>query len=688
MPTKLPRPSLLASCVLVWLCFLTGRGGCGWERVARAQQARTAKSFDGDLFQPAIGPKNFLSLEAPEVLAHGRFAFGLDFDFQRHPYRLETTDQNTGLGLPTSYPIRSQIRGELQAAVGLFDQLQLGIALPLTFAIRGDEIDPSSGLPYGGGSELSTSGIGDLRFEVKGQILSAGDDDQFILAALLGGTAPTGDSNAYLGERGPTGRLKALASLQLDRLRLGAGVGVLLRESTTTLGAKVGNQLLYGLAASFQALKRLDLLAELSGRSGLGGFGDLAFGFNQPWWDENPVEVDVAARAYVTGMLAFTGGLGAGLGKGIGAPSARVFLGVAFTPDFRDADHDGVYDADDRCPDQPEDRDGYKDDDGCPDPDNDGDGIPDVVDKCPNDPEDFDQFEDTDGCPELDNDKDGIPDLNDPCPNAAEDGRGKRPHDGCPSTSEDSDGDGVNDTIDKCPDEPEDRDGFEDSDGCPDPDNDGDGIPDGFDNCPNDPEDADGFEDEDGCPDLDNDKDGIPDKDDKCPNKPETLNLIDDEDGCPDPGAEVVILRDDQIQVTERLPFSVRAGKAELKEIGARIARLISLVLKGHPEIRRLTIEVTGEKLTKDTAQLRADAIRDAIVRNGIAPDRLVPVGVGPGPSSVEFHIAEKAPPRSPSPSAAAGVPKTPDGSQDGSKNGSGPSPAVPQTPPATAPPP
>ena len=49
--------------------------------------------------------------------------------------------------------------------------------------------------------------------------------------------------------------------------------------------------------------------------------------------------------------------------------------------------------------------------------DTDGDGIPDDVDKCPNEPEDKDGFEDEDGCPDLDNDKDGIPDTSDLCPN-------------------------------------------------------------------------------------------------------------------------------------------------------------------------------------------------------------------------------------------------------------------------------
>ncbi len=99
----------------------------------------------------------------------------------------------------------------------------------------------------------------------------------------------------------------------------------------------------------------------------------------------------------------------------------------------RDRDKDGIPDRIDKCPNEPEDRDGFEDSDGCPDYDNDLDGVFDMFDKCPNDPEDKDGFEDRDGCPDYDNDKDGIPD-----------------------------------SIDKCPNQPEDLDGFQDADGCPD----------------------------------------------------------------------------------------------------------------------------------------------------------------------------------------------------------------------------
>jgi outer membrane protein OmpA-like peptidoglycan-associated protein len=135
-------------------------------------------------------------------------------------------------------------------------------------------------------------------------------------------------------------------------------------------------------------------------------------------------------------------------------------------PVIGDRDHDGIMDNVDRCPDTPEDKDGFQDSDGCPDLDNDADGIPDVTDKCPNLPEDRDGFEDQDGCPELDNDKDGILDR-----------------------------------VDKCPNEPEDNDGWDSLDGCPDPDNDADGILDVNDLCPFEPETVNGYADNDGCPD-------------------------------------------------------------------------------------------------------------------------------------------------------------------------------------------
>jgi outer membrane protein OmpA-like peptidoglycan-associated protein len=118
-----------------------------------------------------------------------------------------------------------------------------------------------------------------------------------------------------------------------------------------------------------------------------------------------------------------------------------------------DRDGDGIPDEMDKCPDQPENYNGFEDADGCPDdPDTDGDGIPDSRDACPLEPEDKDGYQDNDGCPDYDNDDDGIPDVKDKCPNDPEDPDGFQDADGCPD--EDNDGDTVKDVDDQCPNTP------------------------------------------------------------------------------------------------------------------------------------------------------------------------------------------------------------------------------------------
>ena len=174
---------------------------------------------------------------------------------------------------------------------------------------------------------------------------------------------------------------------------------------------------------------------------------------------------------------------------------------------YGDRDGDGINDKADACPDAPEDKDGDRDADGRPDVDIDGDGVEDCVPGCPLLPtkdaagndvpppvcdsctvgapelvmEDKDGFEDEDGCPEVDNDKDGILDNVDSCPNEA----GPLETKGCP----DRDGDGFGDPEDKCPDEA----GIDqlatnpERHGCPRPDTDEDGFFDDEDGCPKEP---------------------------------------------------------------------------------------------------------------------------------------------------------------------------------------------------------
>jgi outer membrane protein OmpA-like peptidoglycan-associated protein len=246
------------------------------------------------------------------------------------------------------------------------------------------------------------------------------------------------------------------------------------------LGAEISRSLLPYLAVG--ARLRLGFLSDAGGplapeladpgAAGLLDFGvvvrgRLPFGGTDDQRTPGPW-IELSGDLVVTGANA-RGGMGAGLGWsfplgdiGIGPglwwlhtfqPGAQLetsdadvlFFGVDVVlldatvvvqeeppPPPPDRDGDGIPDPDDSCPDEPEDMDGFEDEDGCPDTDNDGDGILDVDDQCPMEPEDVDEFRDQDGCPDVDNDGDMILDVDDECPNYPEIVNGVDDEDGCP----------------------------------------------------------------------------------------------------------------------------------------------------------------------------------------------------------------------------------------------------------------
>lgn len=274
----------------------------------------------------------------------------------------------------------------------------------------------------------------------------------------------------------------------------------------------------------------------------------------------------------------------------IGTPDAQVYFALSWEGHLGklDPDKDGIAGSLDRCPNQPEDADGFEDADGCPDLDNDKDGVSDLADACPGQSEDVDGFQDQDGCPELDNDGDEMTDVKDQCPNAAED-----------------------------------RDGFEDLDGCPDIDNDHDGVADSVDQCVLEPQGVKGLK---GCPMRDADGDNIPDDLDQCPNEGEILNGYQDADGCPDKAPV-----EEKTLILKGVNFET--GKAKLTPESLPVLDDIAAQLQAATNI---VLEVSGHtdnrgNAAKNTAlsESRAQAVADYLISKGISKDRLSVKGFG-----------------------------------------------------------
>ena len=585
----------------VALCTLLAASRASYGQAMPAHD----EGIDVQLFDYSIGPKTFFTVDNADVATEKTLALDFLVTFLTQPF---TVYNSSGASNPAIVGTRDEVVqnmtvGQLAGAYGVTDKIQIGANLPFVFRTTGQGLtDPSLGTGMDNG--LAVTGLGDLLVEGKMRLYAK---DELRLAGIGGITLPTGfgsDGSKFIGDPYPTVRVRGALQWGSGKLALGSTLGFIFRDPQHFYGTTIGQQLTFGAGGAYAITDRFSAVGEFYGRLGLQDAAQ----------NNSPVEGVGGVRIGVSEEVAITIGGGGGLDHAIGAPELRVFGSVSFAPNMYKALKTKI-----ECPEGTA-PDGIN---GCADAtgDRDHDGIPDKEDKCPDQPEDHDGFEDDDGCPDLDNDKDGIPDLQDRCPNDAEDGKDPYPKDGCPGTKRDSDGDGIPDAYDQCPLEEEDFDTFEDGDGCPDLDNDHDGVPDAADKCPVCPEDKDGVEDQDGCPDLDNDHDGIPDAQDQCPNEPETVNGYKDDDGCPDTGgAQIVKLDGDRLTI-DKLPTVDRKG---LTKQGEAIAAQIALVMRGastnvsfgHPTVTKWLLAISM-KNAKD-AQAVGDALKAYLAKKGI----------------------------------------------------------------------
>jgi OmpA-OmpF porin, OOP family len=580
------------------------------EREASAQAIPDSNGdgFDTHLFRPALDSKGFFHTNGTDILGKNDISFGLVIDYGRGILR--TADK----GQASANLIDHSFQGTFSFNYGIANILVAGLTLPVNL-MSGEEqfsqrLTPpgptqtgpdASGNPNGtqwSPNVLDFQNVSFIALHAKARILRV--ERGFGLAAAVQIGLPISDAPKNAGGD-PTfwywPQLIAEKRLgSVGQFKVGANAGFRGHGASDTVitlreGANFrdGSRVTYGLGASYRVLEAVDVVADTYATFLLGD----AEGKLKP-----SNEVTGGVKVFVERNSYLFLGAGPRYTNGFEAANFRAFVGFIFEPSIGDRDGDGIKDDVDKCPDQPEDFDGFQDNDGCPDPDNDNDGILDKDDRCPNEPEDRDGDQDEDGCPE--------------------------------GSNGDRDGDGILDNVDKCPDDPEDKDGFQDKDGCPDPDNDKDGIPDKIDQCPNDPEDKDGFQDKDGCPDPDNDKDGILDVNDKCPNEPETFNGFQDEDGCPDKG--IVVIDKDNILILKKIKF--RTNSAEILPESNEILDAVATTVVHHPEFT--LIEVAGhadERATDEynlrLTQDRVNSVMAALVARKVDKTKLRAKGYG-----------------------------------------------------------
>jgi outer membrane protein OmpA-like peptidoglycan-associated protein len=544
-------------------------------------------------YSPAAWNYDGFTLARPERPGHLRIGAQLQLDYAREPlvWLRDLNDPDAG-----SYEVVSdQLAFHVGLSLALFDRLIVFMQLPVNALVRqGEDLPRAIAETF---NDFASTGL----YTLGARVNLLGSNDSVAALGIQGGLGFPfgkwiGDVDTSFGaETTVVGSLGALFELRpIPRLRIGASAGMLFRRSAYVYNLEFGDELRWVLGAGMMVLDekraKLELIFELFGST---------VAENLFAKDHTPFEVLMGAKVHLHD--GWSAGLAGDLGMtgGYGSPNYRLIAMLGWTLPGKqaasDQDGDGIVDPDDKCPREPEDKQGDHPADGCPlrNRDSDGDGILDGRDKCVERAEDLDGFEDDDGCPDPDND-----------------------------------GDGLLDGSDRCPRDAEDKDSFQDDDGCPDLDNDSDTVLDVIDKCPSEAEDKDGFQDDDGCLDPDNDGDGLLDAADGCPNEAESKNGIDDEDGCPD------LVRFAGTQIMTLKPIHFETSSAVIKADSESILQEMAAVITGHPEIVQLSIDghtdskgvpAKNLKLSQD----RADSVRTFLVGLGIAPERLVSKGYG-----------------------------------------------------------
>jgi OOP family OmpA-OmpF porin len=544
--------------------------------------AQEARGVDIQLFRPAVDSRGLLTKNRSDTLAQKDVSFGMWINGAQNPLVLNTQEIAEAI-----------VTANFHGSIGIFNFLEAGLNLPVSL-VNGPNADPL------GGGPLAAQGIGDLSLHLKGTILPQRKFGVGV-GALFRVSLPTGNEDFMSSNTTTLAPELIVDTILARRVKLAVNAGALLRNQpgevisningVSNVELSVGNQVYLGGGAAFVVVpERLDLVAEIQALDDLTQENALT----------TPIEATAGIKLFLQRNSFFTAGVGVGLNDAYGAPDFRGFLGITFEPLIGDRDGDGYKDNGDKCPDEPEDFDGFQDEDGCPDPDNDDDGILDIDDKCPMVPG---------------------PMVNRGCP--------LKPKDG------DRDGDGFLDKLDKCPDEAEDFDGFQDGDGCPELDNDDDTILDSNDNCPYEAEDFDNFEDEDGCPERDNDQDTILDTDDKCPLQAEDFDEVEDDDGCPEG------LKKPKLDTTSRTfvldPIYFDYNKATIKKESYDTLLALAGELNANSQYTRIRVEGHTDSDGSDKYNLklsdeRAKAVVAFLIKEGnVSKERLFGKGYGEG---------------------------------------------------------
>ncbi len=412
--------------------------------VAADANAEPTRNIELTVFDPTpatVG--STFQVQTPEVGNNGELVIATWLSYAANPLVLGTVQNDDPV-------VRHRTAIVLGGAYAFGNRFEAGARIPFYVQSGEPVMPPTAGEPPTFGvTPASGAVLGDLALHGKAHLAGA---RRWQLGAALTLKLPTASDAEFAGTDMPSLRGVLLLSLvPSSQLTVALAAGGIVRKQVEFANIEQGRGMTWGAALSYRVAQAVFVNIET--------FGDLVPGGTVDEMGRGSLEATIeglaGARYHASRQVSVGLAVGRGLTSGIGAPDLRGMFTLAFTPNARalpplhsgdfdepidpnthDADFDRLVDAEDKCPQQREDKDGFEDDDGCPDLDNDQDGVPDDKDTCGDAIEDKDGFADDDGCPDPDNDLDGVADGDDECPAEPEKINGVEDNDGCPDKGE------------------------------------------------------------------------------------------------------------------------------------------------------------------------------------------------------------------------------------------------------------
>lgn len=314
---------------------------------------------DGDVRDP-------LTVERPGKMNGGEFYTSVVFEYADGTMDQVVRDPNGEVGDRATY-LDNLLGANLVGGATVAPFLRFDLRLPVFFSARGFNANDPAGQPIGGG-------VGTMRAAAMVAPLTP-DDGGFGLGFVPWLDLPTATASKNMGYGGLSGGTKLAATVEAGGLTLGGDVGLAFRpkvEGYENIGG--ADQLMAGIGAGYAISDNIGINLEANFAPALRG-EELrnAVPDGVPSWAESPSEAILSVRGRTNSGVHWLAGGSTALSPGVGAARYRIFIGGGFgkvgesTPKIGDIDKDGIADDQDKCPEEAEVFNDYKDADGCAD---------------------------------------------------------------------------------------------------------------------------------------------------------------------------------------------------------------------------------------------------------------------------------------------------------------------------------